>query len=367
MLETVPAPVRAPNGPLVMPSTLLFPSSTPDALSYYRTALAHGQRVVAASSLGSDATAGAFETWIHLPGIYEPTFTDRFLEAIEEHDIGQIYSPVASVYFNLKHVIRDLDLDVVLLGEGPLARQMTAYGELLSKAGDAARALVLLSRGRSTLSKRQVAAILRHADTIYGETDHNKIIAMMGIFASAPPGDVVEIGALMGKSAFVMAYLARHYGIGPLLTVDPWRAENSPEVVQSLPDLWDLDLVADAFYINLLPVRGPAFGHLRMPSVKAYEHYREGRPVETPDFGSVTFSGQISVIHIDGNHDFDAVATDCRLWLPHLRSGGWLILDDYVWSHGDGPRRVGDTLLDSRSEDISHAFVCGKALFAQLE
>lgn len=355
-----------------MAATLLFPSSTPDALSYYRTALAHGERVVAASSLRSDATAGSFDTWIHLPSIYEPTFTKRFLEAIDEHDIGRIYSPVASVYFNLKQLIGDLGLDVVLLGEGPLTRQMTAYGELLSKAADVERALGPLARGRSTLSKRQVAAILRHAATIYGETDDDKIIATMGIFASAPPGDVVEIGALMGKSAFVMAYLARHYDIGPLLTIDPWRAENSvqedsPEILRSLPDLWDLDVVADAFFVNLLPVAGDAFGHLRMPSVEAYEHYREGRPVETPDFGSVTFSGRISVLHVDGNHDYDAVAEDCRLWLPHLKPGGWIILDDYVWLHGDGPRRVGDALLDRRSGDISRAFVCGKALFAQLE
>jgi hypothetical protein len=40
--------------------------------------------------------------------------------------------------------------------------------------------------------------------------------------------------------------------------------------------------------------------------------------------------------------------------------GGWLILDDYEWAHGDGPRRAGDELLDDR---MAKCFVAGGALF----
>ena len=68
----------------------------------------------------------------------------------------------------------------------------------------------------------------------------------------------------------------------------------------------------------------------------------------------------------DANHDYVSVDEDCRLWLTHLMPDGWLILDDYVWLHGDGPRRVGDALLDQRAGQISCAFVSGQALFVQL-
>jgi hypothetical protein len=56
------------------------------------------------------------------------------------------------------------------------------------------------------------------------------------------------------------------------------------------------------------------------------------------------------------------VTRDCALWMPHLARGGWLILDDYVWAHGDGPQRMGDQLLRDAGR-WSRSFVAGKALF----
>ena len=34
-----------------------------------------------------------------------------------------------------------------------------------------------------------------------------------------------------------------------------------------------------------------------------------------------------------------------------------------MWSHGDGPLRVGNELIEEYAERIERAFVCGKALF----
>jgi hypothetical protein len=82
-------------------------------------------------------------------------------------------------------------------------------------------------------------------------------------------------------------------------------------------------------------------------------------------FGQVDYQGKIAVIHIDGNHDYAKVKLDCELWLPLMAPDGWLILDDYLWVHGDGPHRVGDAILERRTQDIERAFVCGKALFVK--
>lgn len=46
--------------------------------------------------------------------------------------------------------------------------------------------------------------------------------------------------------------------------------------------------------------------------------------------------------------------------------GGWLILDDDVWAHDDGPRRVGDALPAEQGANVRRAFVGGKALFVKL-
>lgn len=47
-------------------------------------------------------------------------------------------------------------------------------------------------------------------------------------------------------------------------------------------------------------------------------------------------------------------------------SEGWIVLDDYTWSIGDGPRRVGDEFLRSDNIRICTSFVMGGALFIQL-
>ncbi len=45
--------------------------------------------------------------------------------------------------------------------------------------------------------------------------------------------------------------------------------------------------------------------------------------------------------------------------------GGWVVMDDYLWPFGDGPRQVGDELLDAWGDEVATAFVSGTALFVQ--
>ncbi len=57
---------------------------------------------------------------------------------------------------------------------------------------------------------------------------------------------------------------------------------------------------------------------------------------------------------------------DVALWSKHVRPGGWIVLDDYVWSHGEGPTRAGDALLRQLGDKAVCSFVAGKALFIRL-
>jgi hypothetical protein len=182
---------------------------------------------------------------------------------------------------------------------------------------------------------------------------------------------VVEIGVLTGRSAAVLEVMARVHATGAVLAVDPWsyatsvQAE-SPQDLQEMVDVWDAKVPFETFVTHLLPVARPgAFNYLAVTSREAHAAWSRERRVVSPEFGETRYAGRIAVLHIDGNHDLAAVSEDVALWLPHLRPGGWLVLDDYLWLHGDGPRRVGDGLLAKRT-DIGRAFVCGGALFLQL-
>ena len=106
--------------------------------------------------------------------------------------------------------------------------------------------------------------------------------------------------------------------------------------------------------------------YLRLPSVDAAVEYRRDRMVETEAFGRTQYSGSIALLHIDGNHGYAEVQADMASWCDLVRPGGWIVMDDYAWAYGDGPRRATDAFLEQHAARISCAFFSGGALFIQL-
>lgn len=353
-----------------MGATLIFPATVQAALRYAEEARERGEEVVAAASVRDEESLRHFGRWVQLPSIYDADFVDALTRLVASDRVERIYSPVPSVHAYLRRLLRERALGPRLIGRMPVTAEMERFRALLGEAERHMEFIVRASDGRSRLSLLEIAAVMRQAELIYGESSPVKIAAMMAAFADAPKGDVVEIGSLVGRTAFVIAHLARRLEIGPVLAIDPWAAsqsvqKDSPAGLLDLLDAWDLELGFQDLVTNLIPVTAGGFGLLRMPASEGHAHYLAGR-VETPWFGAVEYGGRIAVLHIDGNHDLAAVTADCELWLPHLVAGGWLILDDYVWAHGTGPRLVGDALLEKSVERIDRAFVCGKALFVKL-
>jgi hypothetical protein len=353
-----------------MGATLIFPATVQAALRYAEEARERGEEIVAAASVRDEASLRHFERWVQLPSIYDADFVDELTRLVVSSRVERIYSPVPSVYAYLHRLLRERALGPRLVGKMPVTAEMERFRALLGEAERHMAFIAQASEGRSRLRLLEVAAVMRQAELIYGESSAVKIAAMMAAFADAPKGDVVEIGSLVGRTAFVLAHLARRLEIGPVLAIDPWAAsesvqKDSPTGLLDLLDAWDLELGFQDLVTNLIPVTAGGFGLLRMPASEGHAHYLSGR-IETPWFGAVEYGGRLAVLHIDGNHDLAAVAADCDLWLPHLLPGGWLVLDDYVWAHGTGPRLVGNAFLERAAERVDRAFVCGKALFVKL-
>ena len=351
-------------------ATLIFPAVNDAALAYLNAARNRGERVVCAASVANEDMAAAAGTLYRLPSIHDADFVAQFFALADAHAIARVLCPVSTVHaFMVRLLAQHPGLQ--LIGESPVQQQIAVHRALMARAQRLMPLVDLCSDEVGLLSLREVAGVLRQASLIYGESNDDKLAAMMGIFADAPAGDVVEIGSLMGRSAFVLLYLAWRYRIGPVLTIDPWAAaecaqHDSPEALQHVTDEWDYEVLSEGFMINLVPCRADDHAHLRLPSGQAFGAYDRREPILSPLGGRIAYSGRIAVIHIDGNHDHAAVQQDCDLWLRHLAPGGWLILDDYVWAHGDGPRRVGDALLHDRAGRVERAFCCGKALFVKL-
>ncbi|MBS4096584.1 MAG: class I SAM-dependent methyltransferase [Sulfuricella sp.] len=352
-----------------MSALLVFPSSMGDALPFIEQARNIGVTVVGASSLTHDPNASRCDFWLHLPWVGEPDFVECLREAVTTHGIDGIFCPNNVVHAVIDTLIGNGTITARLLAL-PFHREIACYDRLDVRAESALSLAKSILAGGSLPAPVKVAAWLRFTDTIMGQSGEAKLAALLGAMASAPQGDVVEIGAYFGKSAAWLTLIAHDLEIGRVLAIDPWSAAeavqlDAPTHVQRLSngDYWET--VAQACAVNLLPIARGRFNFLRMPATQALPCYESGS-VQSSAFGMMDLIGRIALLHIDGNHDYRSVATDVALWAQKLAPGGWLILDDYCWPHGDGPRRVGDAFLADRSKNIAQAFVVDGALFIKL-
>lgn len=349
---------------------LVFPSALETAAGFAREAAQWGHRVVGASSLDVDPNAALFDVWARLPFIGDADFFPQLAALVEREQITTLFTPHAPTFHLLEQALPENLPDLALMGPGPFKRQMNRVTSALALADEALRAVTAYGQGPSPLPREFLAGLLTQVETIHGECSREKILAICGVLPSAPKGDIVEIGALYGKSSYVLNRVAAFCGIGATLCVDPWDLglsvqTDAPTHIQEASGGWDWDVVCSGFLAAMLACSAPPFNYLRMTSSLARGRYESGI-VTSREFGDTPLAGKISVLHLDGNHDEAAVAEDFALWGPLVVPGGWVIFDDYNWPHGDGPRKVADRAIAQYGPRVKRSFVAGGAMFVNL-
>jgi hypothetical protein len=350
---------------------LIFPAGMPRSLEYLARCQRDGQPVIGSSSLSYDVSRERYPEWAYLPYINAPEFKDALRTLIAERGIGGIYTPNPVAWSFLHDALKEIGPDVGLVNPWPMLEELSGYRAAEARAQQVLEGTLPLASShapRPALSERKLAALFRHANVIPGMCDDEKTSALCEIARHAPAGDVIEIGSAFGKSAFVLSSLARAYGIGKTLCVDPWQSayvvqNDDGGLVDSCIDKYDYDEALRVFELNLLPYAADDVNYLRLPSTEAAAHYHARQVVETSTFGRTEYTGSIALLHIDGNHSYEAARA---AWAGNMAPAGWIIIDDYIWPYGDGPQRVGDEFLEQNGQRISAAFVMGTALFIQI-
>lgn len=356
------------NGPI-----LIFPGGMPRSLEFLVQCRARDREVIGASSLAYDVAAKEYSRWLFLPFVTDPGFTEALKEAIGREAISGIFTPNPVVWKLLQQVLPGIAPGVALLNDSPLSNELMRYRSARQRAA-AWHGSPLLAVGdhlRPELTPGELAATIVHADAIPGMCDYEKFFALSHVCRCAPDGDLVEIGTWWGKSAFVLLRLATWHRIGRLLCVDPWSdadlvQDDESGLVDSGSATADAQEAFEVFAMNLSPYAQGAINYLRMRSTEALEAYRRTSVVRSGEFGRTEYCGRIALLHVDGNHGYAAVKADIDGWAPLVMPGGWIVIDDYLWPYGDGPRRAADEFLARQRRMIQTAFVMGGALFVRL-
>ncbi len=358
---------------------LVIPGGTNESKAYRLEANALGKHVIGASCIQNDPDKSFYDKWIYIPSIHDAGFEENLLQNISREHITSIFCPHIVLYKVISKILEAHNLSVSFVNPPPgeiETIKVTSLYESATKVRDLAVALNT-DYCQEIPDLAEIAGLLFYTRMIPGMTSEEKLAAFLAIYPELPKGDIVEIGAYRGRSTYMLSWGSRRYQIGKVLVLDPWspilaQQNNSPDIVRDedqtlikdLASFWETTF--EGFLAALSPFRG-VMNYLRLPSVEAVKIYTRKQKIQSPTFGTTKYTGQISLIHIDGNHDYEMVNEDCNSWLPFIMPGGWIVFDDYLWLHGDGPQKVGDDFLQNNSNKIERAFCFDKSLFIKMK
>ena len=143
----------------------------------------------------------------------------------------------------------------------------------------------------------------------------------LGLLAAVSEGRgvAVEIGSFKGRSTVALASVRAHYGLGPVVSIDPHNAPSSTD-----PDLGGAASSFDDFLSTLRDTGMEP--HVEAHRVSSREAARG-------------WSRPIGFLWIDGDHTYEGAKLDFDLFLPFVSEGAIVALHDTLHEF-EGPIRV---------------------------
>jgi len=139
----------------------------------------------------------------------------------------------------------------------------------------------------------------------------------------------IEIGVYKGSSLFTFAEVLEKIG-GKIVGIDPWSFEMSKNEIP----LFDKNQ-EDYFYNELLKGQ-ETFEFIYKGVCEIIENNDLSKTVSlirkpSQDVFDSFENESIDIVHIDGNHNGMNASRDILLYLPLVKKGGYIIMDDSYW------------------------------------
>lgn len=186
----------------------------------------------------------------------------------------------------------------------------------IQQENDHAQGNVLVPRFESNLDKTE---IINAANRCYGWCSREKTSILIDLVLQAKPETIVEIGVYGGRSLIVMALTQQMLKIGKTYGIDPWDSQAS---VQGLKDQAHLECWSS---INHEAVMHDCMDKIRALGLEPQVKILRATSAEAP------LIKDIGILHVDGNHSEDGYLLDVVKWVPQVKKGGLVILNDLHW------------------------------------
>lgn len=153
----------------------------------------------------------------------------------------------------------------------------------------------------------------------HGWTSVERGLEMAQLILEHRPKVVVEIGTFGGKATVPMALALRHAGSGKLYTIDPWHTTPCIEGDNEANNEWWKTVDLDEIHEGVMKM----IWRLGLEQICIVIR---ARSQDVPELFP-----SICAVSVDGNHSEIASCRDVNNYLPRLKQGGLLYLDDSDW------------------------------------
>lgn len=136
---------------------------------------------------------------------------------------------------------------------------------------------------------------------------------------------LVEIGVFGGSSLIPQALALKELGRGKIYGIDPWTNEDAlEEVIDNENKVWWEKLDIQRIYEHCV-------GNLEKYEISTYCQLIRDKAENVVDMFE---NESIDLLHIDGNHSEALSYKDATLYLPKVKTNGFIFFDDIWWTEG---------------------------------
>lgn len=167
--------------------------------------------------------------------------------------------------------------------------------------------------------------VLNTLPSLEGWCSKEKALSFIDMVLTEKPKIWVEIGVFGGSSLFPVLSAFKFLGYGTAIAIDAWDKIECIRYFDPVRDKVDLKWWGN---LNINQIHDSFQTMLKQHNLNKYCKVLR----LTSETASKEVVEQIDVLYIDGNHSEIVSSLDVELYLPKVRSGGYVWINDSLWS-----------------------------------
>ncbi len=159
--------------------------------------------------------------------------------------------------------------------------------------------------------------------TLEGWCSKTKAIDFIDLVLEVKPDVCVEIGAFGGSSLFPVASALKFLKHGVVIGIDPW---DKIECIKYFDPIEDAEHLKWWGSLNINYIYRSYNNMIKKNKLEDFV-----KTIKATSEEAAPFIETIDILHIDGNHSELVSTQDVKLYLPKVRKGGYIWMNDSLW------------------------------------